>query len=239
MSKTSKKVSATSGDNSDQSDPNAWMVTFGDLVMLLLTFFVLLLTMKSMDKTDTQEMFEYFIEVENVMEDGGYRQAQRPIPDSGLKRQVRYITSNAMLKKTLKESYYNFRRFYDVVEDDRGVVVTLDSEHLFDPGKSDLRPEAYPILDMAGDMLSNVSNDVLILGHTDNVPIRRGRFRSNWDLSCYRALSVYDYLTSSYGIPPNQLAPGGYGETRPAVPNTSLENQAKNRRVEFILQKKK
>lgn len=227
------------GDSSEQNDPNAWMVTFGDLIMLLLTFFVLLLTMKSMDKKDTDEMFDYFIEADNLLESGGYSPVKnKPEPDAGINRQVRYITSNAMLKKTLRENYFNFRKYYDVVEDDRGVVVTLDSEHLFDPGKADLRPGSIAILDMAGDMLMRVSNDVLVLGHTDNVPIRKGRFRSNWDLSCYRALAVFDYLTSAYGIPPGQMAPGGCGDTRPTVPNTTPENQAKNRRVEFILEKK-
>lgn len=226
-------------DSSDQNDPNAWMVTFGDLIMLLLTFFVLLLTMKSMDSEDTEEMFDYFIEVEQVMEAGGYKPNQgTPLPDNGLKKQVRYITSNAMLKKTLKASYYNFRRYFDVDEDERGLVVTLDSEYLFEPGKAEIRKDGYAVLDMAGNLLAKASNDVLVLGHTDNVPIRKGRFRSNWDLSCYRALSVFDYLTVSYGISPSRLAPGGYGDTRPVAANTSDENRAKNRRVEFILKKR-
>lgn len=226
-------------DDSGQNDPNAWMVTFGDLIMLLLTFFVLLLTMKSMNKQDTEEMFDYFIEVDQVMEAGGYKPSQgTPLPEEGRKKQVRYITSNAMLKKTLKENYYNFRKYFDVDEDERGLVMTLDSEHLFEPGKAEIRKGAYPILDMAGNLLAQASNDVLVLGHTDNVPIRRGRFRSNWELSCYRALSVFDYLSLSYGISPAQMAPGGCGETRPVASNATAEDRAKNRRVEFILRKR-
>lgn len=226
-----------SDDNSQQTDPNAWMVTFGDLIMLLLTFFVLLLTMKSMDKKDTDQMFDYFIEAEGVLEIGGYKSVTVNKNDSGTLKQARYITSSAMLKRTLKQNYYNFRKYYDVDEDERGLVVTLDSEHLFDAGMATIRPSGFSVLDMVGNLLSNVSNDVLILGHTDNTPIRRGRYRSNWDLSSYRALSVFNYLTEEYGLDPKKMAPGGYGDTRPAIPNTSPENRAKNRRVEFILKK--
>ncbi|MBU1168209.1 MAG: OmpA family protein [Proteobacteria bacterium] len=227
-----------SGDNSKQTDPNAWMVTFGDLIMLLLTFFVLLLTMKSMDKRDTNQMFDYFIEAEDSADIGPYKPAFRPqISDGEQLKPAQHITSNAMLKKTLKSNYYNFRKYYDVHEDERGLVVTLGSEHLFDPGMAEIRPGAVSILDLAGNLLADVSNEVLILGHTDNTPLRHGKFRSNWELSSYRALNVYHYLTEEYGISPGQLAPGGYGDTRPAHPNTSPENRAKNRRVEFILKK--
>ncbi|GAB6095892.1 OmpA family protein [Desulfatiferula olefinivorans] len=223
-------------DNSGQNDPNAWMVTFGDLIMLLLTFFVMLLTMKTMDKQDTKQMFEHFIEAEGAMEVSGYK----AVPDTpeGLqpRRQVRYVTSSAMLKKTLKANYHNFRKYYEVREDPRGVVVTLDSEHLFDPALAVIRPEGLPVLNLMGHLLSRVSNTVLILGHTDNLPLRGGPYRSNWNLSAYRALAVFEYLTAEYGLSPDALAPGGCGDTRPAVPNTTAENRAKNRRVEFILQ---
>lgn len=223
-------------DNSGQNDPNAWMVTFGDLIMLLLTFFVMLLTMKTMDKQDTQQMFEYFIEAEGAMEISGYKAV--PHTPDGLqpRRQVRYVTSSAMLQKTLKANAQNFRKYYEVHEDQRGVVVTLDSEHLFDSGLAAIRPEGLPVLNLVGHLLNQVSNTVLILGHTDNLPLRSGPYRSNWDLSAYRALSVFEYLTAEYGLSPDALAPGGYGDTRPIVPNTSGENRAKNRRVEFILQ---
>jgi chemotaxis protein MotB len=225
-----------SDSNSDENDPNAWMVTFGDLIMLLLTFFVLLLTMKSMAREDTNLMFDYFIEAEGTLDPGGVDTNENLTEENvGKRKKALFITSSAMLKKTLKKDFFNFRNYYTVSEDSRGLVMTLDSEHLFESGQATIRPEGKPVLDIMGRLLRNVSNDVLVLGHTDSTPVRRGRFRSNWDLSTYRALNVFDYLTDTFGLDARHLAPGGCGDTRPAVPNNSPENRAKNRRVEFIL----
>lgn len=223
-------------ENENATDPNAWMVTFGDLIMLLLTFFVLLLTMKSMDKTQTEEMFENFINVEETEWDFGFQKADKKIAPETAGKWKTFISSSAMLKKTLKKDYYNFRRNFQISEDSRGIVVTIDSSHLFDSGSAEIRPAGFDKLNMVGEMLKNVTNDVLIMGHTDNVPIRRGMFRSNWDLSCYRAISVYQYLVEAFGLPEKAIAPGGYGSTRPLYPNTDEIGRAKNRRIEVILQ---
>lgn len=219
-------------------DPNGWMVTFGDLIMLLLTFFVLLITMKSMDQKVTEEMFEYFIDSEQV--DTGFILKRPEKTDSTLQsgdRRRSFVTSNAMLRKTLKDNYYNFRKYFDVYEDDRGVIVTVDTEHLFNTGRAVIRKDGKAKLDMVGELLQSVLNDVLILGHTDNKPIRSRKFDSNWELSCYRALRVYNYLADEVGLDAATLSPGGYGASRPLVPNVSEEGRAKNRRVEFILRK--
>lgn len=220
----------------DEVDPNAWMVTFGDLIMLLLTFFVLLLTMKSMDKNETEEMFKNFIHPEDAQWNFSYKRAdeRQIIPEAEGKKKT-FVSSSAMLKKTLQKDYYNFRKNFNVSEDDRGIVVTVDSEHLFDSGKAVIRKSGLGKLDIIGDLLKRVTNDIYILGHTDNVPLRRGRFNSNWDLSCYRALNVFYYLTEEFGLSPDHVAPGGFGSTKPLVPNDNPKNRSKNRRVEIII----
>ncbi len=225
-----------SDDKPKDLDPNAWMVTFGDLIMLLLTFFVLLLTMKSMDRKQTEEMFDNFIHAEETEWDFGFRKTDEQIidPDAEGKKKS-FISSSAMLKKTLKKDYYNFRKNFEISEDTRGIVVTIDSENLFDSGKAAIKISGFDKLNIVGDMLKNVANDVLILGHTDNVPLRSGPFRSNWDLSCYRALNVFHYFVEEFGLSAGNMAPGGYGATRPMLPNTSPENRSKNRRIEIIL----
>lgn len=225
-----------SEDKNNEVDPNAWMVTFGDLIMLLLTFFVLLLTMKSMDKKDTEEMFQNFINADEPQWDFRYKKADdRKIVEDSRGKKKTFITSSAMLKKTLKKDYYNFRKNFDLTEDDRGIIVSVDSEALFSSGKANIRPSGFGKLNMIGEVIKGVSNDILILGHTDNVPLKKGKFRSNWDLSCYRALNVFYYLTEEFGIGPVQMAPGGYGAAKPIVPNTSIKNRAKNRRIEVVI----
>ena len=86
-------------------------------------------------------------------------------------------------------------------------------------------------------MLSTVKNDILIMGHTDNIPIRSAHYRSNWELSLYRALNVQKYFVEKKGILPARFGIGGYGDTRPQLPNNTVENRAKNRRVEIILRR--
>lgn len=226
-------------DKGPEIDPNAWMVTFADLIMLLLTFFVMLLTMKAMDKRETAEMFDKFIESEGAQDLGGYYE-DLSTPDSasiGTRKRTLHLTSNAMLKKALKKDYENFRKYFDVKEDERGLVIILDTEYLFESGLATLRPGAPAILDMVGQVIKKCSNDVLVIGHTDNTPIQSEKYRSNWELSSHRALAVHTYLTRSYGIEEGRLAPGGYGENKPLVPNTSPEGRSKNRRVEFIVKK--
>lgn len=220
------------------SDPYAWMVTFSDLIMLLLTFFVMTLTMKSLDKKDTKEMFDTYIKTDKHVGQGMVDEKNDlDIADIGSLKRVLHISTSAMLKKALDKEYINFRANFGVKDDERGVVVTLDAENIFDPGLAVLRPDAYKTLDLAATLLKETDNDILILGHTDNGPIKNGTYPSNWELSSYRALAVFAYLADLAGIPPQRMAAGGYGETRPLYPNTSNENQKKNRRVEMVLRR--
>ncbi len=218
-----------SDKKNDEVDPNAWMVTFGDLIMLLLTFFVLLLTMKSMDKSETEEMFQNFINAEDTQWNFSYKRAdERTIIPEAVGEKKTFISSSAMLRKTLAKDYYNFRKNFDVSEDDRGIIVTVDSEDLFHIGLAAIKKSGLVKLDIIGELLKYISNDIIILGHTDNIPLKGGKFRSNWDLSCFRALNVFYYLTDDLGLNSYQVAPGGYGASKPIVPNDSKQNRSKN-----------
>jgi chemotaxis protein MotB len=218
-------------------DPFAWMVTFSDLIMLLLTFFVMMLTMKSMDRKDTQEMFRTFVTEKRVGQGMVDEGNDLGLADVGSLVQVRHVTSSAMLEKALGRKAMNFRESFQTYEDERGVAASLDTAHLFDPGTAVLRPDAYKTLDLAVELLKKTDNSALILGHTDNTPIHSTEYASNWELSAFRAIAVMDYLDQKGGIDRRRLAAGGYGDTRPLVPNTSPDNQAKNRRVEIVLRK--
>lgn len=218
------------------TDPNAWMVTFGDLLMLMLTFFVFLLAMKSMDHITPEKIFDYFLEVGKGGEVTAEDSPENSMPEKNADRKKHFILTSAMLRKTLKKDYANFRKRFGIYEDGRGVIITLDSESLFDPGKAVIRKEKMALLERVGDLFSHISNDIVILGHTDNTPLGGGR--SNWELSFYRALSVFNYLTGVYGLEPSRIATGGCGDVRPLAPNTDQVNRARNRRVEFLLRKK-
>lgn len=228
-------------------DPNTWMATFSDLLMLLLTFFVLLLTMKSMDTKAYKKIFDHMLPTSGPLE---YKdisgklasiQAGKPYGKPVL------ITSDEMIKEAIDflknidelqaqgKQLYNLRDYIEITEDNRGVIIALQSDNLFEPGEAEIKPDMLALLDKIEKIFRYASNDILIMGHTDNLPLKNSKFESNWELSFYRALSVLFYLSDSLGIKPERLAAGGYGDLMPRYPNDTQENRIKNRRVEFIL----
>ncbi|MDD4953582.1 MAG: flagellar motor protein MotB [Candidatus Omnitrophica bacterium] len=120
---------------------------------------------------------------------------------------------------------------------EKGLVITVVGDLLFDSGKAKIRSEAEPLLDKVALILKeNVPQyNVGIEGHTDNVPIHYSGWKSNWELSSARALSVLHYLTSEKGISPERLSAIGYGEFRPVASNDTKEDRQLNRRVEIVI----
>jgi len=120
---------------------------------------------------------------------------------------------------------------------EKGLVITVVGDLLFDSGKATVRPEAYSVLDKVSKVLNeNVPDfNVGIEGHTDNVPITRSSWKSNWELSSARALSVLHYLVNNESVDPARLSAVGYGEYRPVESNDSKSGRQQNRRVEIVI----
>ncbi len=120
--------------------------------------------------------------------------------------------------------------------DDRGLVITFLDEILFDSGKATIKSSAYSALDKVASVLTSKAADLNIgvEGHTDNEPIKRSGWKSNWELSTARATSVLHYLISK-GVSPEKLAAIGYGEYRPVASNETKDGRRKNRRVEVVI----
>lgn len=233
----------------NESDTNAWMVTFGDLIMLLLTFFVLLLTMKSMDIKEIEKKFKFFSNEEGPLEYTETRISGEAADRIGKKQKTVFIENTKALKQALNlmEGIVtsserdiekdDVKNMLSITQDQRGVVITIQSDELFESGKAEIKNDRLYILDAAGILLKNASNEILIMGHTDNLPYRGDLFSSNHELSFFRALHVFYYLTESSGLDPGQLATGGYGDRMAKYSNDTPENRAKNRRIEMILRK--
>lgn len=240
-----------SKENEVKIDPNAWMTTFSDLLMLLLTFFVMLLTMKSMDTGKVREVFDSLIQTTGPLEFLDQRRSIAALGEDGRNARPLQVLNPDMLEKAIDlldgidqlpvndHERTNLRDFIEIKEDRRGIIISLESDHLFDSGEAEVRYDRLATLDAVGSVLRYAANDILIMGHTDNRPIRGGKFESNRELSFYRALSVLFYMVDSYGLKRERLAAGGYGDIMPRYANDSVEHRAKNRRVEFILRKRK
>ena len=251
-------------------DTTLWMVTFGDLLMLLLTFFVLLLSMSSMDTKALKEIFSIFggaigplelsdedrVTARDIVHKGGGGHMELSGLDMirALRHHYRRIvekrkdipaTNLDILEDTLAaegetepdEMLDRLEEVIGISEDERGVIITLQETVLFDSGQADIKPNISSLLDWIAEVLDPIPNDILIMGHTDNMPMRSGRYRSNWELSLYRALNVHSYFIERKGLSPERFAVGGYGDFRPRFPNDTREGRQKNRRVEIIIKK--
>ncbi len=124
---------------------------------------------------------------------------------------------------------------------DRGLVVTVLDRVLFDSGKAVLKPEARRTLQAVAKVLNSeaAGHSIYVEGHTDNQPIQRSGWRSNWELSMARAAEVVHYFAESCALAPQRLAATGYGEHQPVVSNDTPEGRDKNRRVEIVVSPKK
>lgn len=119
---------------------------------------------------------------------------------------------------------------------EKGLVITFVAEVLFNSGKAVLKKKSLPILDKVVKILKKEArhNKIGIEGHTDNEPIKRSKWKSNWELSTQRALGVLYYLEKQ-GINPRRLSAIGYGEYQPVVSNTTISGRKTNRRVEIVI----
>ena len=218
----------------------AWAVTFGDLMSLLLCFFVLLLSFSEMDRN------KYRI-VSGSMKNAFGIQRKKPIFDSpkGQKMISKEFDQAIILVKVqdlidpileeLEEEFQEFKKSIDIEVDQNEVTIRMMGEATFDTGQAKLRKEFVPLLLKIGEVLGKTRGEIIIAGHTDNVPLIGGQFKSNLGLSMARAGSVAEYLLKSTSIDPKQLSTMGFGEYRPLSSNDTAQGREKNRRVEIIV----
>ena len=119
--------------------------------------------------------------------------------------------------------------------DPRGLVVSIREAGTFGVGSADLSDAARSVLGEVADALADVDHPVRIEGHTDDVPIRTAKYKSNWELSTARATNVVSFFVEDRGLPPSRFSAAGYGEFRPRAANTTGANRAANRRVDIVI----
>jgi len=207
-----------------------WMVTYGDMMSLLLTFFVLLISFSTVHQEDFERAVASLKGALGVLpKHRTLLDFREPIPEM---RVQRFRDVAAKIAEYIR--VHGREKDINVQFTAEGLKLTMQNPVLFDTGEDALKPEAVPVLtDIAG-LLSELSdNFISIQGHTDNVPIRTARFPSNLELSAARAISVARFLMDRGGIDPKNVSVVGYSENLAIAPNDSPENRAKNRRVEI------
>jgi chemotaxis protein MotB len=208
-----------------------WAVTYGDLMSYLMIFFLVLFSF-SIAKTDKTKSRKYEESLSNIQKAFGGKVDEKRLERAKAQEQEDQMEDK--LKQSMADNQMS--GLVQIDANERRVRLVLTEAVLFDSGKADLKERAKEVLLPITGELKKMPNDVLVEGHTDNVPIRSGRYHTNWELSMARAYSVIQFMEQA-GIEPRKLAGIGYGENRPASENTSAEGRAKNRRIEISLLK--
>jgi chemotaxis protein MotB len=186
----------------------------------------------SMAKSDKAKSRKYEESISNIQRSFGGKMDAKRI------ERAKAQEDEKQLESSLKESVegVTLSNLVQLQSNERMVKLVLTEGVLFGSGKSELKDPAKKVLKPIVEQLKKVPNAIIIEGHTDNVPIKAGRYESNWELSMARAYSVLLYF-SEQGVPPKRLAGIGYGENQPIGSNATIEGRAKNRRIEISLMK--
>jgi len=229
----------------------AWVVTFGDLMSLLLCFFVLLLSFSEMDKAKYKNVAgslkkafgvqrkQPFFESPKGMKMIAKDFDQELIPT---KERLEFIATQekeAMgeeLKKEIELSFKDIKDSIHITAGEDQITISLMGEAAFAVGKANIKKQSKPLIKTIGVFLNKIDGDIVIAGHTDNIPVIGGQYKSNLKLSIARAATVAEFLISESSVEPERIATMGFGEYRPKESNDTKDGRRKNRRVEIILE---
>jgi chemotaxis protein MotB len=223
------------GPESDPPPEGApdWAVTYGDLMSLLLVFFVLIASYSTLD------VIKYRNLVGSVQTALGTRDRtlDNPQLDSAPTAGIASAAEERERRWVEREVEAAVREIggpLEMIHSREGLRIRIDGQVLFETGRSEVRSEAMPLLQRLAPPLRRYPYRLLVEGHTDDVPIETPVFPSNWELSAARAASVVRFLIGEAGLRPDRLTAVGYADTRPVAPNSDEGARARNRRVEFL-----
>lgn len=213
---------------SEGGEKDRYLITYADLITLLLGLFILLYTASNLDVQKYENMVNA---MDNIF--GGDRQTIKVFPEAK--------SSSASVFGDLKTDIndliekHNYTSSIKLEENSRGVTIHILEDIVFPSGSAELKKSSKIVLQQLASILRKLPNDIRIEGHTDNVPINTAQFPSNWHLSVARALSTAYFLMTEEGLDPEKLSIVGYAEYKPMDSNQSVFGRASNRRVDIVI----
>ena len=239
-----KPISSDIVDIIEDDNEVTWLVTYADLMTLLLVFFILMYAISSLNLIKFKHIISSIqvnlgeknpgmglLEIVKVPERLDKKVSLADL--SGLKSRENEMLGD--IDDLIQEKKLGKHIIAQISEGK--IYIQIRGKVLFDSGAAQLNEDAKPILDKIIDIIQDYEEfNVNIKGHTDNTPISTAQFASNWELSAIRATTVLKYLIDGE-VNPMRLTATGYGDLLPLVANDSVENRAINRRVEFVLER--
>lgn len=225
----------------------SWLLPYADLMTLLLAVFIVLFASSSLDEAKFSQMSSVF----NQIFDGGTGVMDNSAPTPVL------IPKDSAGEENENSSYLEDQQSLEEIQDkldeyiavhelenqfqtkltEEGLLITIRDSILFESGKATIKPQ-YATLskDIANLLVFEKPRQIVITGHTDNIPINSAEFPSNWELSMMRAINFLKTVVNHEQLDPQLFSVKGYGENKPVASNETVEGRSKNRRVEVLIQ---
>ncbi len=232
-----------------------WLISYADFITLLFAFFVVMFASSQADRGRAQQVSD---SVKKALEGQrlsamlsavlggsavdtgkgnammrGPGGAQRAVEETRELRAAELIPSMKVLSDELKSEIDAGK--IQIKLEPRGLVVSFTQAVIFPSGEDEVSQAAYPELEKVAGAIAKLPNPVRIEGHTDSIPIKTARFRSNWELSAARSIAIMDLLATKFGIPRTKMSIAGYADTAPVSTNDTDAGRAKNRRADIII----
>lgn len=220
----------------EKENNERWLITYADLITLLLIFFIILYSMSQINAKKFDELSQSMAIVFGQTGRSGVLDGGRSvIPSDIATYKQRQNMTNTQEKIRRMIAQQGLEGKITIRKEQRGLVISVKDTVFFRPGSADLGDRAREILTMVGSLLADLPNSIRIEGHTDNIPIHTLKFYSNWELSTTRATNVLHYIIQYAKIAPVRLSAAGYGEFKPIASNDSENGRASNRRVDIVV----
>ena len=230
-----------------------WLATFADMMTLLMAFFVLLLSFAEIDamkyRAVAGEVAKALgVKVDSIVEtlpDGPKKDVQSPAEPQKVdcKPSACAVVDKANGEITesqfelIKDELGDYAAEHNIIikREENKVLIRIQEQGVFPSGSDKISPVFVPVVHALRDTLAKLEGGIRVTGHSDDVPVANGRYRSNWELSSARAASVLHELLKGGAVAPRRCSAVGFGDSRPLVPNMDDESRAINRRVDIII----
>ena len=227
-----------------RNSQDRWLVSYADLMTLLFAFFTVMYGISTVDAdklAPAANSIQSAFATNNVVEPLASEKGNAVEASSPVAAAEPIVPSSASnlsdvrqrLAMELADAIGSGR--LEIVDDPRGLVLSLPVEATFGVGSADVQSDALSLISRLAATVRPLGNALRIEGHTDDVPIHTEKYGSNWELSTARASAVVAFLVNKANIEPARLSAAGYGEFHPRVANDSPVNRARNRRVDIVV----
>jgi chemotaxis protein MotB len=229
----------------EEHPDETWLLPYSDMLTLLLALFIVMFAMSKVDTEKFKKLSQQFNVVfaggTGIMNEGGGNSGV-VLPVDTSKKSNSTIEQDAMtvvrnkLNKEIKSAGYEDKIGVDL--NSEGLSIAIQDTVIFNPEEAVVLSKFNPVLIQISNMIKDLGNDIRISGHTDNVPIKSTKFRSNWDLSYMRASNVMNLMVGAGHLRPDRFSIQAYSEYKPKFSNSTAAGRAKNRRVDILIVRK-